>query len=142
MGAIMDDAALAAQARRVVEAHYAFGNEGDMDRMEAQFDENVVLIEADGHPHPGRWQGKAALRDAAEGVVRALGLTDVTVIEMMNNESRVAALIRTTMTGPDGQPFTHDVVELWKVSPEGKITEIWPFYHDLLAVREQLREGV
>jgi ketosteroid isomerase-like protein len=134
----MSEADAIARSRAIIQNHYDFTNEGDWSKIEAQFADDVVLEEAEGHPCPGVWRGKEALREGGAGVVSSLGLTKVTVVELMGSASRVAALIEVTMTDPAGTSFTHEVIELWRLDEEAKITEIRPFYHDLVAVRRRL----
>lgn len=128
----------AARNAEVVRRHYRFSNEGDWSKVEQQFAEDVVLYEAEGHPAAGAYRGIEAMREGGERVVGGLGLTKVEPITLMSGGNMVAALIEATCQGDGGEPFKHQIVELWTLDDDGKITEIKPFYWDLTILRERL----
>jgi ketosteroid isomerase-like protein len=134
----MNDAERTERNVEVVLRHYQYSNDGDWSRIEEQFADDVTLEEASGHPFPGVFRGKQALREGGAGVVESLGLTNVRPVSMMSNRDSVAALIEITVGGKNRDPFTHEVVELWTLNEAGKITAIRPFYHDLTALRAGL----
>jgi ketosteroid isomerase-like protein len=134
----MTNEQLTEQSMRVVANHCRFSNERDWSRIEALYADDVVLEEAEGHPFPGLWRGKAAVREAGGGVVSSLSLTNVSPRETMGTGGRVATLIDITMTDKDGKSFVHELVILWTVNDAGKITEIRPYYFDLVALRQRL----
>lgn len=127
-----------ARNAEVVRRHYRFSNEGDWSKVEQQFAEDVTLYEADGHPCPGEWRGIEALREGGAGVVESLGLSNVEPITLMSHENMVAALIEATVQRQGGEPFKHQIIELWTLNDDGLITEIRPFYYDLTVLRKGL----
>jgi ketosteroid isomerase-like protein len=126
------------RARKVVQAFYECGNAGDGATREQLLADDVTLLEADGHPFPGFWQGKEAVLKAAPDVISSINMIKTEAVEWMGNANRVGVLVKITSRDKNGEPFSYDLVTMNKVNDEGKICEIWPFYHDLVALRERL----
>lgn len=128
------------QSRRVVKQLYGFANVdgGDTVAMREIMADDTTLEEAPSHPCPGYWVGRDAVLEATPKVISGINMLKTEVVEWMGNGNRIAALIRITSTDKDGQPFSYDCLEMWKVNDDGKICECRPFYHDLVALRERL----
>jgi ketosteroid isomerase-like protein len=126
------------QARRVVQTMYGYANSGDTEAMLDLWADNITLIEAEGHPFPGVFHGKAEVLRATPGVIHGINMIKTEPVEWIGNGNRVAVLIKITSRDKAGLPFSYDCLELWTVNDEGKICEIWPFYHDLIALRQRL----
>jgi uncharacterized protein len=126
---------LTQENKDLVREIYAIGDSGDLDKLKPLMDDNYVLTQADGHPVPGTWRGKDA--DAAEArVFAACGTPGITVREIVaDGPNRVIGLVDAHGTDVHGQPWTMPVAECFWVE-NGKVTDIRPFYWDLVRLRQ------
>jgi ketosteroid isomerase-like protein len=92
------------------------------------------LTQAPGHPVPGHWTGPHA--DAAIArVFNVCGNTGITVREIVaDGPHRVIGLVDAHGTAQDGTPWTMPVAECFWIE-DGKVTDIRPFYWDLVELR-------
>jgi ketosteroid isomerase-like protein len=120
--------------REIVKRMYAVADSGDLDQLSELVAEDYTLTQAPGHPVPGYWQGKAAA-DAGSRVFRTLNVTGVTVQEIVaDGPHRVIGLVQSHGTDTNGQPWTMPVAECFWIE-NGKVTDIRPFYWDLIELR-------
>jgi ketosteroid isomerase-like protein len=123
------------QNRDLIREVYAIGDSGDLSRLQSVMADDYVLTQADGHPVPGTWKGESATEAAARVFARC-GTTGITVHEIIaDGPNRVIALVDAHGIGPNGQPWTMPVAECFWVE-NGKVTEIRPFYWDLVTLRK------
>jgi ketosteroid isomerase-like protein len=132
------ETAIPTTAHQVVQMMYDCANSGDTEAMLDLWADDITLIEAEGHPFPGVFHGKAEVLSATPGVIRGINMIKTDPIEWIGNGNRVAVLIKITSRDKDGCPFSYDCLELWTVNETGKICEIRPFYHDLIELRQRL----
>ena len=127
--------------REIVRTVYEIAGRGagtDHDRYMAEHRRYVSdaysLTQAPGHPVPGHWTGPDA--DAAIArVFAACGNTGITVREIVADGShRVIGLVDAHGTAHDGTPWTMPVAECFWIE-DGKVTDIRPFYWDLVELR-------
>jgi ketosteroid isomerase-like protein len=101
--------------------------------------DDYLLTQAEGHPVPGRWRGQDATAAAAR-VFEVCGTTGITIREIIaDGPNRVIGLVDAHGTAANGRSWTMPVAEcFWIV--DGKVTEIRPFYWDLVKLREIVGE--
>lgn len=131
----MSAVASAEANREVVQAIYDAAATGDFACVQSLLADDIVLLESDSHPTPGRSEGKPAVLAAMGRLVEVLRTTEVRVHEILaDGPERVAALIDAIGTDSTGQPYSMPVVELFLVR-DGQVVEIRPFYYDTVRLR-------
>ena len=127
----------AEQNKQLIREVYAVGDSGDLSRLESLMADDYVLTQADGHPVPGTWKGTDAT-EAAGRVFARCGTTGITVNEIIaDGPNRVIGLVDAHGIDPNGQRWTMPVAEFFWVE-NGKVSEIHPFYWDLVALRQTI----
>jgi ketosteroid isomerase-like protein len=123
--------------KELIREVYAVGDSGDLSRLASLMADDYVLTQADGHPVPGTWKGKNATAAAARVFARC-GTTGITVHELIaDGPNRVIGLVDAHGIDPNGQPWTMPVAECFWVE-NGKVTDIRPFYWDLVTLRQTI----
>jgi ketosteroid isomerase-like protein len=120
--------------REIIRKVYNIADGGDMAELGQYMSGGYSLTQAPGHPVPGHWTGPDA--DAAMArVFQACGTTGVTVREIIaDGPHRVIGLVDAHGIAHDGKPWTMPVAECFWIE-DGKVTDIRPFYWDLVELR-------
>ena len=120
--------------REIVRNVYEIGDRGAMAELGQYMADDYTLTQAPGHPVPGHWTGPDADAAAAR-VFQTLGTTGITIREIVaDGPHRVVGLVDAHGTAHDGTPWTMSVAE-WFWIDDGKVTDIRPFYWDLVELR-------
>jgi ketosteroid isomerase-like protein len=120
--------------REIVRKVYEIADRGAMAEHGQYMSDGYGLTQAPGHPVPGHWTGPDA--DAAIArVFQACGNTGITVREIVaDGPHRVIGLVDARGIARDGQPWIMPVAECFWIE-DGKVTDIRPFYWDLVELR-------
>jgi ketosteroid isomerase-like protein len=121
--------------RAIIQRLYGAADAGDTATIESLIDDNCTLMQADGHPVPGTWHGRDSMMQAMARVFAVLHNSGVTVHEIVaDGPTRVVGLVDARGTDTNGEPYAMPIAECFRVE-NGKVTEIRPFYWDLVRLR-------
>ncbi|MFI6692952.1 nuclear transport factor 2 family protein [Streptomyces sp. NPDC050433] len=125
---------IADRNRELVRAIYEIADRGALDELGSYFSEGYTVSQPDGSPVPGEWSGSEA--DAALGkLFKICGIQKVTVREILaDGPHRVVGLVDAEGVAQDGSAWTTPVAEVFWIE-DGKITNVRPFYWDLVELR-------
>lgn len=109
---------------------------GDYPAVAARLSPDVELVEAEGHPLPGRWSGRDQVLAALPEVMARVGMTGMTVERVVGDAERAVGLIELHLTDRDGVSFMMPVAEVWTVV-DGLVTSVRPYYFDTKVVADR-----
>ncbi|MCX5095880.1 nuclear transport factor 2 family protein [Streptomyces sp. NBC_00365] len=120
--------------REIIRALYEIVGRGALTELGSYFSDDYTYTQPAGSPLPGQWRGAEA--DAAWGrLFEMCGHRKVTVREIVaDGPHRVAGLVHVEGVAQDGSAWATPVTELYWVE-DGKITDVRPFYWDLVELR-------
>ncbi|MEE1797689.1 MULTISPECIES: nuclear transport factor 2 family protein [unclassified Streptomyces] len=120
--------------REIVRRLYDGVISGDLSALAALRSPDYRVTQAPGHPVPGTWTGDDA-GVAGGRVFAALGIEGLTVQEIVaDGPHLVIGLVELHGTDAGGAPWTMPVAEYFHLE-DGLITDIRPYYWDLVEVR-------
>ncbi|AXG77703.1 nuclear transport factor 2 family protein [Streptomyces paludis] len=128
------DLSVADRNREIVRKVYEVADSGALGELGTYLSDSYTLVRPAGGPVPGQWNGSDA--DAALGrLFPMVGTRSVTVREIVaDGPNRVIGLVDAHGVNPAGESWTMPVAELFWVEG-GKVTEIRPYYWDLVEFR-------
>ncbi|MFK0154769.1 nuclear transport factor 2 family protein [Streptomyces sp. NPDC090493] len=120
--------------REIVRKVYEVADSGALEELGRYLSDDYTLTRAAGGPVPGQWKGAEA--GAALGQLFAMaGHGSVIVREIVaDGPHRVVGLVDVHGVNPAGESWTMPVAELFWVE-DGKVTDIRPYYWDLVEFR-------
>jgi ketosteroid isomerase-like protein len=124
-------------AKEIVATAYDAIGKGDGETFVGLLADDVVLIEPEGHPYPGTWEGKEAVVAALPGLLGALRLQGLTVHGIMADGENVIGMIELTCTSESGAPVSAPALEHWIVR-DGKIRQAKPYYHSVVTLSREM----
>jgi len=119
-----------------VDRYLAAYAEGDTEALAGYFDEDIVWHVAGSHGLSGDYSGRpAVLDDLARAQDAAGGTLSLAPIEVVASDEHVALFVR--VTGERlGKALDVELVEMFKVSPDGRWAEFWSMANDQSQVDE------
>ncbi len=113
---------------KVIDDLYEATGAGDWKAAEQYLSDDLVIIEADGLPMAGRYEGRTALQDL---FVKVMGMMDVVGFERYENTTGGDYVISyLAFQFADKSLANAELCELFKFDGDGKICLIKPFYFD------------
>jgi ketosteroid isomerase-like protein len=121
---------------KTVKEFYAAVDAGDWTGAEDIFDfDNLILIEADGMPYGGTWQGREAFIRFNEMIYNLWQPLQYKMLEYCAGGDLVICYLQLTGTGKTGVSWSMTVCEPWRLR-NGKVVEIKPHYFDTHRLRQ------
>jgi uncharacterized protein len=120
--------------REIIRAIYEIADRGALAELGSHFSDDCCVTQPAGSPMPGQWRGAEA-GPALARLFEMCGFRKVTVREVLAaGPHRVVGLVDVEGVSRDGESWTMPVTELFWVE-DGKVTEVRPFYWDLVQLR-------
>ena len=119
--------------KAIFETFFAAVTRRDHAAANALMANDFFIVEAEGLPYAGRYEGVEGWRRLNKNVREAWQPMQVSVREVLG-ETADTLVVRMEIAGhAGGKPFTTEILEIWRFRA-GRICQITPFYFDTQAL--------